>query len=315
MQTADVERYKRLLLAKRRVLSASALEARAPAPAAGGWPIVSCKAEVEVGEFRVKSALPKRASLAQEKIGNTGLTKSQLLKKISSFEYWHYPFELANGIAIKPTESSNETQKPYLRDFIWPEVLRLCGGSLKGLRVLDVGCNAGFWSLEAHRSGAAYVLGVDPRPMHIEQSQLVRDSLGISPKQMEFRRMSAYELSRKDLGRFDLVLLLRVLQHLRDPLGALERLREVCRSYFVVEVKIVLIDLPVLCLIPEDPGRTVVGIHEVALRPTESALRFMLKATGFSDVRRVRWTKARGLVQPQFRVDKRALFTARVSGS
>jgi tRNA (mo5U34)-methyltransferase len=261
----------------------------------------------------VKGALPRRASLDREKIGNTGLTKPQLLKKIRSFKYWHYPFELPNGIVIKPTENSNATEKPHLRDFIWPEVLRLCGGSLKGLRVLDVGCNAGFWSLEAYRSGAAYVLGVDPRPMHIEQAQLVRDALGISPKQVEFRQMSVDNLSREELGRYDLVLLLRVLQHLRDPLGALERLRKVCRSYLVLELKIVLIDLPVLCLIPEDPRRPIVGIHEVALRPTQSALRLMLKASGFSDVKRVRWRK-RGPGQPKYRLDKRALFTARVPG-
>jgi len=37
VHTTDVQRYKRLLLAKRRELSASALEASAPVPAAGGW--------------------------------------------------------------------------------------------------------------------------------------------------------------------------------------------------------------------------------------------------------------------------------------
>ena len=37
MHTTDLPRYKRLLLAKRRELSASALEAFAPVPAAGGW--------------------------------------------------------------------------------------------------------------------------------------------------------------------------------------------------------------------------------------------------------------------------------------
>ena len=37
MHTTKLRRYKRLLLAKRQELSASALEASAPVPAAGGW--------------------------------------------------------------------------------------------------------------------------------------------------------------------------------------------------------------------------------------------------------------------------------------
>ncbi len=37
MRTTNLQRYKRLLLAKRQELSASALEASAPVPAAGGW--------------------------------------------------------------------------------------------------------------------------------------------------------------------------------------------------------------------------------------------------------------------------------------
>src|SRR5437899_982008 len=83
--------------------------------------------------------------------------------------------------------------------FIWPVVMAVKGGSLKGLRVLDVGCNEGFWSLEAHKSGAAYVLGVDARAQHVEQAQLVRDALGIDPSHLEYRQMDVNDLSREQL--------------------------------------------------------------------------------------------------------------------
>ncbi|MGH2699183.1 MAG: DUF1698 domain-containing protein, partial [Actinomycetota bacterium] len=51
--------------------------------------------------------------------------------------------------------------------------MELCGGSLRGKRVLDLGCNAGFWSLEALDRGADFVLGIDGRDMHIEQAEFV----------------------------------------------------------------------------------------------------------------------------------------------
>jgi ribosomal protein L11 methylase PrmA len=39
--------------------------------------------------------------------------------------------------------------------------------------VLDLGCNAGFWSLAAIDAGADLVVGIDGRQMHIDQANLV----------------------------------------------------------------------------------------------------------------------------------------------
>ena len=36
-----------------------------------------------------------------------------------------------------------------------------CDGSLKGLRVLGLGCNAGWWSLKAIEAGCDFVAGID----------------------------------------------------------------------------------------------------------------------------------------------------------
>src|SRR6266536_6668731 len=138
------------------------------------------------------------------------LSNQELLRRINSFDYWQYPFDLGNGVVITPTRKQYVEKKTDLRSFIWPVVLDLFGGSLDGLRVLDVGCNAGFFSLEAHRSGAAFVLGIDAREKHIEQAKLVRDALNIDPGKLEYRQMNILDLSRARLGEYDLVLFLRV---------------------------------------------------------------------------------------------------------
>ncbi|MDQ3929825.1 MAG: DUF1698 domain-containing protein [Chloroflexota bacterium] len=234
-------------------------------------------------------------------------TRRDLLEKINSFEYWHYPFDLGEGIVVNPDHAR---EKLDLRNFIWPAVLDLCGGSLEGMRVLDVACNAGFWSLEAHRSGATRVLGIDARPMHIEQAQLVRDALGIDPGQLEYRQMDIYDLSRDRVGEFDLCLLLRIMQHLSHPLLALEKVREVCRAYLVVDIKLVRIDWPVLYLLNEDPAGLLQGVEGVALRPSRSAVESMLACSGFTDVKLI--PPKPPLEDAYFR-GKRALFTAQVS--
>src|SRR5262245_25543732 len=228
-----------------------------------------------------------RASQHEPTIGNTKLTRSQLLKKIERFEYWHYPFDLGNGMRIKPSDTYYATEKPHLRDFIWPAVLRLCGGSLKGMRVLDVGCNAGFWALQAHRAGASFVMGVDVRPTHIQQAELVRDALGISPKKLQYRAINIFDVACEELGEYNLVLLLRILQHIRDPFGALARIRGVCRTFLVADVKLLRHKWPIMYLIDEDPKNLLVGFETLAFRPSWPALKLMLERTGFTDVRQV----------------------------
>jgi len=236
------------------------------------------------------------------------MEKTELLEKINSFPYWHYPFSLRDGVVIHPTNKENAREKIELRDFIWPVVMAVNGGSLKGLRVLDVGCNEGFWSLEAHKSGAAYVLGVDARAQHVEQAQLVRDALGIDPSHLEYRQMDVNDLSREQLGEFDLCLFLRVLQHLPHPLLGLQKLREMCRGHLVMDVKLVRMEWPVLFLMEEWPEGLLEGTNRMALRPSRSAVELMLKSCGFTDVQ---VKPPRRPLDHSYFVGKRAVFTAR----
>jgi tRNA (mo5U34)-methyltransferase len=52
-------------------------------------------------------------------------------------------------------------------------------------------------------SGAARVLGVDAQRHHVTQANFVRRALGLD---LEFRRMSVYDLSPRNVGQFDLTL-------------------------------------------------------------------------------------------------------------
>jgi SAM-dependent methyltransferase len=215
------------------------------------------------------------------------LSNRQLQEKIDSFGYWHYGFDLGNNVVIKPTYEADHEKRSNLKNFVWPMVLELFGGSLKGLRVLDIACNAGFWSLEAHKSGADYVLGLDARPTHVEQAELVRDALRIDPEQLEYKHMDIYDISRETVGgQYDLVLLLRVLNHLSNPLLALQKIRKVSKSFLVADIKLVDYQKPVLELRQENQADPRTGVDlGVALRPSRPAVDLMLNCSGFTDLK------------------------------
>jgi tRNA (mo5U34)-methyltransferase len=102
----------------------------------------------------------------------------------------------------------------------WRRFAHAIPADLTGWSVLDVGCNAGFYSQEMKRRGAARVVGVDSDPRYLEQARFAAAAVGLN---IEFRRMSVYQLPALR-ERFDLVLFMGVLYHLRYPLLALDLL-------------------------------------------------------------------------------------------
>jgi tRNA (mo5U34)-methyltransferase len=93
---------------------------------------------------------------------------------------------------------------------------------LRGRTVLDIGCNAGFYALEMKRRGADRVVAIDADPAYLAQAHFASEVTGL---EIELRRLSVYEVGA--LGeRFDLVIFMGVLYHLRHPLLALDLIHE-----------------------------------------------------------------------------------------
>jgi tRNA (mo5U34)-methyltransferase len=94
---------------------------------------------------------------------------------------------------------------------------------LTGKSVLDIGCNAGFYSMEMKRRGAERVVGIDSDDRYLEQARFAAATLGYA--NIEFRNLSVYDVA--SLGeQFDVVIFMGVLYHLRHPLLALDLIRE-----------------------------------------------------------------------------------------
>ena len=104
----------------------------------------------------------------------------------------------------------------------WRQFAHAVPADLTGRSVLDVGCNAGFYSLEMKRRGAARVVGIDWDETYLAQARFAAEVEGTD---IEFRQMSVYDVALLE-ERFDIVLFMGVLYHLRHPLLALDLLYE-----------------------------------------------------------------------------------------
>lgn len=104
----------------------------------------------------------------------------------------------------------------------WRNFASAVPADLAGKTVLDVGCNAGFYSMEMKRRGAARVVGIDSDDRYLAQARFAAEVEGLD---IEYRKLSVYEVGA--LGeRFDFVIFMGVLYHLRHPLLALDLLYE-----------------------------------------------------------------------------------------
>lgn len=91
---------------------------------------------------------------------------------------------------------------------------------LTGKRVLDLGCNEGFFSLEAKRRGATQVIGVERNPKHLPLARARAAEEGLD---IDFRQGNMLDLAE---GDFDLILSLSAIYYLESPAELLRRIRD-----------------------------------------------------------------------------------------
>ena len=140
-------------------------------------------------------------------------------RRIDALAPWFHNLHLPSGVQTLP----NHFLGGDFPNFKWQEIKPFLPDDLTGWRVLDVGCNAGFYSFELARRGAS-VLALDVDPHYLAQARWAVRQFGLE-HQVEFRQGSVFDVARSD-ECFDLVWFMGVFYHLRYPMLALDLLAE-----------------------------------------------------------------------------------------
>jgi len=204
---------------------------------------------------------------------------------------WYHTLELAPGVVTRGWFDTRALPERIA----FPD-------NLAGLRCLDVGTFDGYWAFEMERRGASEVVAIDildpaewdwpagsdpsmiaaigARKGRGEGFEIARNALGAKAQRIE---QSVYDLDPDTNGRFDFVYLGSLLVHLRDPVGALKRVRSVCAGRLVL---VEAIDVPHSLLHPRRPSAALDAAGRPWWwKPNLAGLRRMVEAAGF-DVQR-----------------------------
>src|SRR5437899_955065 len=139
---------------------------------------------------------------------------TELTQKVEALGDWFHNIDL-DGVSTAPNHFLGDY--PNIK---WKQISSVFPEDLKGASVLDVGCNAGFYSIALKHRGAGRVLGVDVDDRYLDQARFAAQVLTLD---IEFEKRSVYDVDSVP-GQFDYVLFMGVFYHLRYPLFALDKL-------------------------------------------------------------------------------------------
>jgi tRNA (mo5U34)-methyltransferase len=212
------------------------------------------------------------------------LTQEEIRRRAERFDRWHYQFDL-QGVLTPIWNPDCINRHCQRKGYFFDPLIALCGGSLSGKRVLDLGCNAGYWSLAAIEAGCDFVCGIDGRKMHIEQANLVFEANGVDRKRYNFLECDLLKTDMAKLGNFDVVLCLGLLYHVNRPIELLESIRRSNTDLLVIDTSLHPGDQPILHLQHDtltDPRSAVES--SLVFFPTVTAVIEMVRLFGYHGV-------------------------------
>ena len=151
----------------------------------------------------------------------------ELQRGIEDLGPWFHDLELG-GVHTAPDHPLGS----FLDD-LWSTIEGVFPADMTGRTVLDVGCNAGFYTLKLAARGAR-VTGIDKDPRYLAQARFAASVLDTD---VNLHRMDVYDVDL--LGRrFDYVLFMGVFYHLRHPLYALEKVASIVDERLVFQTMV-----------------------------------------------------------------------------
>lgn len=150
-----------------------------------------------------------------------------IISEIESLSPWFHNIHLPSGHQTAPDHFLGD-----FPSFKWEKIKESIPERLEGWNVLDIGCNAGFYSIELAKRGAQ-VTAIDLDEHYLKQAQWVAEQFGLDSK-IEFLQMQVYDFAHFE-KKFDLVWFMGVFYHLRYPLLALDILAGITKKMMVFQ--------------------------------------------------------------------------------
>lgn len=158
------------------------------------------------------------------------LTDKDLTQRLGKEPWTAHNIRFSSGVTAIPDRPDFETDirlkaiLSFLSSFYRDE--------LSGLRLADLGCLEGGFSLEMAQRGMV-VTGIEARKKNLEKCRLLEEHFALP--NLEFVRDDVKNFARENYGTFDVVLALGILYHLDNPVPWLRQIAQATNTLLVIE--------------------------------------------------------------------------------
>ena len=149
-------------------------------------------------------------------------TRAQAEREVRDLGWWHQDFELPNG--VRTGTGKDPSYRPEGR---WALIKTHVPEDLSGRSVLDVGGNAGYFSIQMKLRGAGRCVLVEP---YREFAAQAANAVGEFGAELEVVNDDVHTYCLTTEECFDYVLFLGLFYHLKYPVIVLDRLAEMIKD-------------------------------------------------------------------------------------
>ena len=150
---------------------------------------------------------------------------------------WFYKFELPNGEVTEsylPDEAQRvHTTRLEMMDSILNPRFE---GKWDKIKAVDIASHEGFFSCHLAKKGTN-VLGLEARKEHVDDANEMAFGMGLADK-FYSRVQDVHTIDEKATGTFDIVLMLGLIYHLENPVGAIRKAHALCKDVCLIETQV-----------------------------------------------------------------------------
>jgi|GEM_PF-1277539 tRNA (mo5U34)-methyltransferase len=158
-------------------------------------------------------------------------TQDEVAKQMHALGWWYQHFQFPNGL-----RTGNGKEPGYDAEARWKFIEPYVPSDLTGKTVLDLGGNAGFFSIQMKLRGAKKCTLVDPFLEFLKQAKFAAGQFGVK---LNLVNDDAHTYCLQTEERFDYVIFLGLLYHLKYPGLVLDRLAEMTKERIFIQSDVV----------------------------------------------------------------------------
>ncbi len=150
---------------------------------------------------------------------------------------WFYQFELPNGEKTQsylPDDAQlvHTTRLEMMDSVLNPRF----EGRWNELTAVDLASHEGYFACHLAKKGTK-VTGLEARQEHVNDANQISFGMGLSDKFQSYVQ-DVHEIDEATTGTFDIVLMLGLIYHLENPVGAIRKARALCKDVCLIETQV-----------------------------------------------------------------------------